>query len=52
MIVNYKLLGGIQYGSTIKYNGQLKTSRSPVLFLQDILYGKKDLPEGPVPHFL
>ena len=50
MIVNYKLLGDIQYCSTIKYINLLKTSGSPVLFLQDILYGEKDLPEGVVPH--
>ena len=52
MIVNYKLLGGIQYSSIIKYNGQLKTSRHLILFLQDVLYSKKDLLEGAVPHFL
>ena len=52
MTVNYELLGGIQYSSTIKYNGQLKTSKSPVLFLQVVLYGQKDLLEGAVPHLL
>ena len=52
MIVNYKLPGVIQYSSTIKYDGQLKMSGSPVLFLQDILYREKDLPEGAVPHLL
>ena len=26
-------------------------SLSPVLFLQDVLYGERDLPEGEVPHF-
>ena len=49
MIINYKLLDSIQYGSTIKYENQLKTSRSPVLFLQDVLYGEKDLLEGRYP---
>ena len=52
MIMNYELLGGIQYGSTIKYENQLKISRSPVLFHQDVLYGEKDLLEGAVPHLL
>ena len=31
---------------------QLKTSGSPVLFLQDVFYGEKDLLEGVVPHLL
>ena len=48
MIVNYKQPGAIQYGSTVKYENQLKTSGSP-LFLQDILYREKDLLEGVVP---
>ena len=52
MIVNYELPGSIQYGSTIKYENQLKTSGSPVLFLQDVLYREKDLLEGAVPHLL
>ena len=52
MVVNYKIPGGIQYGSAVKYDNQLKTSRSLVLILQDILYGEKDLPEGAVPHLL
>ena len=52
MIMNYKLLGGIQYGTIVKHKNQLKTSRSPVPFLQDVLYRENDLPEGVVPHFL
>ena len=52
MIVNYELLGSIQYGSTIKYDNQLKTSGSPVLFLQDVLYREKEFPEGVLPHLL
>ena len=43
MIVNYDLPDGVWYGNTIKYDGQLKASGSPVLFLQDVLYGEKDL---------
>ena len=52
MTVSYKLPGRIQYGSTIKYDAWLKMSGSPVLFLQDILYGEKDLLEGAVPYLL
>ena len=51
MIVNYDLPGEIQCGNPVKYDSLLKKSASPVLFLQDILYGEKDLPEGAVPHF-
>ena len=52
MIVNYDFLGGIGYSSTVKYNGQIKTSGSPILFPQDILYRVKDILEGVVPHLL
>ena len=52
MIVNYELPDGIQYGSTTKYNTLFKISKSPVLFLQDVLYGEKDLLEGAVPDLL
>ena len=34
------------------YDKYLKTSGSPVLFLQDILYGDKDLLEGAILHLL
>ena len=52
MVVNYKLPSGIQYSSIIKYNNQLKISGIPVLFIQDVLYREKNLPEGAVPYFL
>ena len=52
MIIRYKLTSGIQYSSTITYNSQLKISISPIIFLQDILFRKKDLSEGVVPHLL
>ena len=52
MIVSYELLGKIQYYGTVKYESQFKASRSSVLFLQDVLYGEKDLLGGPVPHLL
>ena len=34
------------------YNKLLKTSGSPVFFLQDILYRDKDLPEGAIAYLL
>ena len=48
--MNYDLPGGIQYGSTVAYYGQLKMSESLILFLQGVLYGENDLPKGSVPH--
>ena len=52
MIVNYVLLSRIQYSSTIKYSSELKISGRPVLFLKDILYREKNLPEGAVNYLL
>ena len=52
MLVNYDLLDRIGYRSTIKYNGYLKVSESPVLFLKDILYREEYLLEGSILHLL
>ena len=51
-MVNYELLGKIQYGSMVKYDSILKTSGSSAIFLQDILYRDKDLLEYSIPHLL
>ena len=52
MIVDYKLPCRTWYNSPVKYNQQLKTSRSPMLFLQDILYREKNLLKAAVPYLL
>ena len=52
MLVWYEFPNGTICSSNIRYNKQLKTSGSPILFLQDILYGDKDLPEEAIPHLL
>ena len=52
MLVRYEFPDGTISSSNITYNKQLKTSRSPILFLYDILCGDKDLPEGAIPHLL
>ena len=52
MLVKYDFPDGTISGSNITYNKQLKTSRSPILFLLDILYRDKNLPEGAIPNLL
>ena len=52
MLVQYKFPDSTISGSNITYDKYIRTSGSLILFLQDILYGDKDLPEGVIPHLL
>ena len=52
MLVWYEFPDGSIKGSHITYDKQLKTSENPVIFLQDILYGDKDLPKRVILHLL
>ena len=52
MLVQYKFPDGTITSSEVIYKKLLKRSGSPVLFLKDLLYCHKNLPEGAFYHFL